>query len=71
MTETLSHFAIRNISKGEVFYKVFNTIEFGINEEGCLWIKAPQLGQPFIQTSDVVDLVKDGFCLETKVRFYD
>lgn len=69
MTETLSHFAIKNISKKEQFYKIFKTIDFGTNEDKCLWIKVPQLGQDFIQTTDVVDLVEGGFIWKQRADF--
>lgn len=59
MAETLSHFAIRNISKKESEFKVFSNIQIGVNENNCLWIKGPQLGQPFLQTNDVVELLSD------------
>lgn len=69
MTETLSHFALKNISKEEKAYKVFPTIKFGVNDEQCLWIKAPELGQEFIQTTDVVELVEGGFIWKQRADF--
>ncbi len=69
MTETLSHFAIRNISAKEQFYKVFETINFGVDSSNCLWIKAPELGQHFIQTTDVVEVVEDGFIWMQRADF--
>lgn len=69
MTETLSHFAIRDISKKELAYTIFTTIEYGVDDSGCLWIKAPQLGQEVIQTTDVVDLVKGGFIWKQRADF--
>ncbi|MGB1294056.1 MAG: AMP-binding protein [Flavobacteriales bacterium] len=59
MTETLSHFAIRNISKKESEFQVFSNIQIGVNENNCLWLKATQLGQPFLQTNDVIELLPD------------
>lgn len=69
MTETLSHFALKNISSGDSYYKVFETIEFGINNSSCLWIKAPLLGQNFIQTNDIVELTKFGFIWKGREDF--
>ena len=69
MTETLSHFAIRNISMREQFYKVFETIDFGVDDNQCLWIKAPQLGQEFVQTTDIVELVNSGFVWKQRADF--
>ncbi len=69
MTETLSHFAIRNISNQDLFYTIFETINFGVNEHECLWIEAPKLGQEFIQTTDVVELVDRGFIWKQRSDF--
>lgn len=69
MTETLSHFALRNITKKELSYTIFKSIIFGVNVDSCLWIKAPGLGQEFIQTTDVVELVEHGFIWKQRADF--
>ena len=53
MTETLTHIALRKI--GEKHFKALPGIQLD-DEEGCLRIKAPHLGDEWIETNDIVDL---------------
>lgn len=69
MTETLSHIALRNLSKKETNYTVFKSIDIGVNTQGCLWIKAPQLGQDFIQTTDIVNINENTFTWKGRLDF--
>ena len=55
MTETVSHFALKNISKGEKSFKALDGISFKSNN-GCLKIYSTELLEAPITTSDIVDL---------------
>lgn len=60
MTETLSHFAIKKISKDNTFYALLPGVEIDINEEKCLRIRSLVTKNLWIQTNDIVSLVKNG-----------
>lgn len=55
MTETVSHIALRNISKKEKEYKAIGDTTFSIIEE-CLVINCPSLGIVDLKTNDIVKL---------------
>jgi O-succinylbenzoic acid--CoA ligase len=55
MTETVSHVALKNISKGEKSFKALDGIRFKSNN-GCLKIYNTELLEAPITTSDIVDL---------------
>ncbi len=55
MTETVSHVALKNISKGEKSFKALDGIRFKSNN-GCLKIYSKELLEAPITTSDIVDL---------------
>jgi O-succinylbenzoic acid--CoA ligase len=57
MTETASHIAIRELSgnRETEFYQCLPDISVGLNENGCLQIYLPDLGDP-LQTNDLADI---------------
>jgi O-succinylbenzoic acid--CoA ligase len=57
MTETVSHIAAKNLSKGEKTFTVLPDISIAVNDNDCLVIKAPKLNSNILQTNDVVTLV--------------
>ncbi len=59
MTETLTHVAVRNISKSETEYRALNGVVFRLNKKGCLVINDEWLGIQDLETNDLVDLVDD------------
>ena len=56
MTETVSHIAVKNISKSALFFEVLPSVSIGVDERNCLTINAPHLVSTPIQTNDVVKL---------------
>lgn len=57
MSETLSHIALKEIyPKAQDYFQLFNGIEIGHDDRGCLTIKAPELSSEILQTNDVVEL---------------
>jgi o-succinylbenzoate---CoA ligase len=61
MTETVSHIALKKLS-GEnpyKYYKALPGIEIDADERNCLIIKAPQLNQPHLITSDIIKKISD------------
>jgi len=60
MTETISHIALRNISKGEQYYTALPNVKFSINTNSCLIINAPSIHSEInLQTTDNVDLLNN------------
>jgi O-succinylbenzoic acid--CoA ligase len=58
MTETISHIALRNISKGEPHYTALANVNFSVNSSQCLIINAPLINSEInLQTTDIVDLL--------------
>ena len=57
MTETVSHIAVKNISKSATFFEILPSVSIGVDTRNCLWIKAPQITSIQIQTNDVVNLI--------------
>ena len=57
MTETVSHIAVKNISKSATFFEILPSVSIGVDTRNCLWIEAPQIVSSQIQTNDVVNLV--------------
>jgi len=55
MTETISHIAMRNLSKGEKEFKALPNVSFEL-EDSCLTIHAPDLGVSGLKTNDIVKL---------------
>lgn len=62
MTETVSHIAAKNLSKGETLFRVLPSISVAQDDRGCLTVNAPHLNPRLLQTNDVVSLIsKDAF----------
>ena len=57
MTETVSHIAVKNISKSATVFEALPSVSIGVDARDCLWIEAPQLLSSQIQTNDVVNLI--------------
>ena len=56
MTETVSHIAVKNISKSSSFFEVLPSVSIEIDNRNCLKIYAPHLVSNPIQTNDIVKL---------------
>lgn len=54
MTETLSHIAAKNLSLGDVFFKVLPGIEIAQDQRGCLVVSAPLINPEKLTTNDVI-----------------
>ena len=62
MTETISHIAAKNISKGEQAFTVLPNISIAVDANSCLLVNAPKMTSKVLHTNDVVSLVsKDSF----------
>ena len=60
MTETISHIALRNISKKESFYTALPHVKFTKNKNNCLIINAPLVNESKgIETTDIVELISN------------
>lgn len=59
MTETLSHIAIRNLSKGESEYSTLTGINISRDGRGCLVAGVPELPEPVI-TNDLIEITSPG-----------
>ena len=55
MTETITHFALANLSAGEQIYECLPGFSVSVNEDNCLIVHDEDLGTAY-QTNDVVDL---------------
>lgn len=58
MTETISHFALKNISKREPYFKLLPGFEVSINENHCLEIYHPSIVPIKILTTDIVEILE-------------
>lgn len=56
MTETLSHVALKPIHQNNNVFHALGDVSFS-SKNNCLVIHAPTLGQPNLQTNDVVELL--------------
>lgn len=62
MTETCSHVALRDVSRGDRLYRALPGIAFGTDSRGCLVIEAPKFSFGRLVTNDVVELYgRDSF----------
>ncbi len=61
MTETLSHFALTDLSLKELIYKPLAGVQVKTNKEGCLKVKWTGMTDGWLQTNDLVELHPDGF----------
>ena len=59
MTETVSHIAAKNLSKGERVFTILPDISIDVDENDCLVVKAPKLTPEVLYTNDVVTLVSN------------
>lgn len=59
MTETISHIALRNISKKEQFYTALPNVFFSESINNCLIINAPYVCDKKIITTDSIELLSD------------
>ena len=59
MTETISHIALRNITKKEAHYSALPNVKFGVNTNNCLSIHAPLVCDDVLETNDCVELLSD------------
>ena len=57
MSETLSHIAAKNLSLGDVFFKVLSGIEIAQDQRGCLVVSAPLISPEKLTTNDVIFLL--------------
>ncbi len=57
MTETLSHIALRNLSKRESFYTCLPDVSLALGEQGNLIIHAPGITDNPLETTDAVKLL--------------
>ena len=62
MTETVSHIAVKKISKSFSLFEVFPSVSIAVDTRNCLLIDAPELASNTIQTNDLV-------CLHSKTTF--
>ncbi|MEX2589785.1 MAG: AMP-binding protein, partial [Chitinophagales bacterium] len=56
MTETMSHVAIKNISKNQACFEAISGMKFMQDDRNCLKIVAPDLLDKPLQSNDIVDL---------------
>ena len=59
MTETVSHIAAKNLSKGERVFTILPDISIAVDDNDCLVVKAPKLTSEVLYTNDVVTLVSN------------
>jgi len=57
MTETLSHFALKNISTAQPYFEILDGVEIAIDERKCLLVKCLATNNLWIKTNDLVELV--------------
>lgn len=57
MSETLSHIALKEVYPvSEEWFTVFDNVQIGQDERGCLEIYAPKLNSELLKTNDLVEL---------------
>ncbi len=57
MTETITHFALKNITQGADFYTCLSGFEIDKDERGCLILNENKLTNAKIVTNDLVDVL--------------
>lgn len=62
MTETLSHIALRRISgnNASLWYTPFDSVDVGLDDNGCLVIEAPKVCPQRLTTNDIAIIGNDG-----------
>ena len=58
MTETVSHIAVKNLSRGEKHFSAVPGATFGLKSE-CLIITAPDLNKNTVVTNDIIELISN------------
>jgi O-succinylbenzoic acid--CoA ligase len=58
MTETYSHFALKNIKENNEYFKVLDEFKLSVDDRNCLGIETP-FYQKFIQSNDIVKLIDE------------
>ena len=54
MTETISHIALRNLSKGESIFQLLPSVNMKVDTANCLHLQCPELWDGWLATNDVV-----------------
>ena len=67
MTETLSHFAIKNLTKEQAYFECMEGVEVATDNRSCLAVRVDGITDGYIQTNDIVQLSDNGF--EWKGRY--
>jgi O-succinylbenzoic acid--CoA ligase len=67
MTETITHIAMKSLSRDESVYEALPGISFSQDAEGCLIIHSERLPEKQTHTTDLVNLISD-FSFEYKGR---
>lgn len=67
MTETLTHIAVRNLSKSEITYTPLEGVEVRSNENDILSIKDNLLKLDWFETDDLVHISEDQFSITGRV----
>ncbi len=57
MTETLSHIALRDVSKARDYFEALSNTRFSLDSRSCLVINSPDIGVFDLVTNDVVNLI--------------
>ena len=57
MTETITHIAVKNISKNQASYKALPGVQFKTDHRSCLVIDAPKVASDLVITNDIVSLL--------------
>ncbi|MGB0883651.1 MAG: hypothetical protein ACPG4W_02180 [Flavobacteriales bacterium] len=60
-TETLSHIALKHLTKKQRHFEVLPTIDWGKTASHCLWISAKTLGIDYLETNDIIEIQDHGF----------
>jgi len=55
MTETVSHFALRNINNKDNYYQILDGVKAGIDHRNCLWVQGDITQYEKVQTNDIVE----------------
>lgn len=59
MTETLSHFAVKNLSFHENTFQCLDNVNIGLDDRGCLWVEVEGVTEERVQTNDLVQIEED------------
>ncbi len=57
MTETLSHIALKNISKQDKYYHVLDNVEISLSDKDTLVIKASDICDDILITNDIANII--------------